>query len=223
MNWTPITGAGCNLGAEIAVCLAEHGHNILIHYNRSLTRAEEVAKSCRIFGVRAEIIQGDFSTRQRVEAFATALLSQLCDVKIVINNMGNYLKKSASETSIEEWEEIFQSNLFTPIALNQALIPSVIKLKGNVINIETSGISLKANPINIAYISAKRALLLFTKTLAKQLAPWQVETSVIEVKGIPMGRDATFKDVNRVILFLLKKSNRYLTRQNIEVASGLGL
>lgn len=233
MSWTLITGASCNLGAKTALCLAEHGHNILIHYNKSLANADEVARCCRNCGVQAEVIQGDFSTKQGVEKFTAQLLSQFPNVKVLINNVGNYLSKSASETSIEEWEAMFQSNLFAPVALTRALIPSIIKFQGNIVNIGTSGISLKANSVNTAYISAKTALLLFTKTLAKELAsaqvtvnmvsPGQLETSVIEIKNIPMGRDAQFKDVTSVILYLLQESNRYLTGQNIEVAGGLGL
>ncbi|MFI0435104.1 MAG: SDR family oxidoreductase [Parachlamydiaceae bacterium] len=233
MNWTLITGSSLNLGAKTAISLAEQGHHVLIHYNKSVEQAEAVANRCRKFGVRAELIQGDFSMQEGVEAFICHLLCNFPDVKTLINNVGNYLHKSALETSQKEWQEIFQLNLFTPIALTRALIPSIKQSKGSIINIGTAGISLKAHSVNTAYMAAKTSLLLFTKTLAKELAPSQVtvnmvspgqlETSVVEVKNIPMGREAEFKDVTSVILFLLQQSSHYLTGQNIEVAGGLCL
>lgn len=233
MNWILITGAGCNLGAKTAIALAAQGHNILIHYNKSRAQAEEIAKACSSFGVQAELIQGDFSTKEGVNSFISLILSNFSDVKVLINNVGNYLRKSALETSLDEWEELFQSNLFAPIAITQALIPSIKRLKGSILNIGTAGISLKANSMNTAYMATKTGLLLFTKTLAKELAPakvcvnmvspGQLEASVVEIKGLPMGREAEFKDVIHVVLFLLNEASRYVTGQNIEVAGGLCL
>lgn len=233
MNWVLITGASCNLGAKTAIALAEQGHNVLIHYNKSLAEAENVARACRSFDVKAEIIQGDFSSREGVDLFIAIILSKFNDVKVLINNVGNYLEKSALETSLDEWEELFQSNLFAPIAITHALIPSIKSQRGSIINIGTAGISLKANSMNTAYMATKTGLLLFTKTVAKELAPAQVcvnmvspgqlETSIVEIKGLPMGREAEFKDVINVILFLLNKTSSYVTGQNIEVAGGLCL
>lgn len=233
MNWVLITGASCNLGAKTAIALAEKGHNVLIHYNRSLEQAEDVARVCRSFGVKAEVIQGDFSTKAGVNLFISFILSKFNDIKVLINNVGNYLEKSALETSLNEWEELFQSNLFAPIAITLALIPSVEKLKGSIINIGTAGISLRSNSRNTAYMTTKTGLLLFTKTLAKELAsaqicvnmvsPGQLETSIVEINDLPMGREAAFEDIINVVLFLLNEENRYVTGQNIEVAGGLCL
>lgn len=233
MSWTLITGASQNLGGQIAISLAEKGHNVLIHYNKSLAKAEIVVETCRNLGVRAELIHGDFSTRTGLLSFTTQLLSKFPDISVLINNIGNYLQKSALQTSLDEWERLFQENLFTPIALVQAVLPSIKKNKGAIINIGTSGISLKADISNTAYMVVKTALLLFTKSIARELAdlqvpvnmvsPGQLETSVVVINDLPMGRVAEFKDVTNVILFLLEESSRYLTGQNIDVAGGLGL
>jgi NAD(P)-dependent dehydrogenase (short-subunit alcohol dehydrogenase family) len=149
----------------------------------------------------------------------------------LINNVGTYLRKSALTTSLTEWETIFQENLFASIALAQSLVPSIQKLQGNILNIGTCGLSIKANTSNTAYAAAKTALLIFTKSLAKELAPGQIpvnmvspgqlEQSIVEVTGIPMGRDGSFEDLANTVLFLLKDSSRYITGQNIEVAGGL--
>lgn len=232
-KWTLITGGARNVGSEMAIHLAEEGHNILVHYNTSEASAQQVVKECRERGVKAEMIQGDFSTKKGVELFIHQLLTRFPDIQVLINNVGNYLYRSALYTDVGEWEEMFQSNLFVPIALIQALIPSIKAHEGSIINMGASGLFLKANFANTAYFAAKASLLILTKTLAKELAPFGVtvnmvspgviESSIQKVANVPMGRDAHFRDLTNVIIFLLKESSRYITGQNIEVAGGIGL
>ncbi|MBX9922614.1 MAG: SDR family oxidoreductase [Rhabdochlamydiaceae bacterium] len=231
MHWTLITGASNNLGAHLALTLAKQKHNILVHYNTSHENAETVAINCRAFGVEAKTVYGNFSHRDGVKAFIQKLNNEFPHIKVLINNVGSYLKKSVLETSIEEWEMIFQENLFVSIALAQALAPSITEQKGNILNIGACGLSLKANTFNTAYAAAKTALLIFTKSLAKELAPLQtpinmispgqIEQSIVKISNIPMEREATFEEIANVAIFLLQDSNRYITGQNIEVAGGL--
>lgn len=237
MSWTLVTGGAKNLGAEICRTLAKRGHKILVHYNTSQAEANEVVNTCKSFGVNAESIQGDFSSRETTQKFIEKLLKHYPDVKNLINNVGNFLVKSPTATMPDEWEALFQINYLAPLALTQALVPAIQKAKGNIINIGVSGLEpMRANTTFPAYASTKNSLLLLTKSLAKELAdsgvcvnmvsPGQLENSIDRPETpahIPMHRFGTFYDVARIVAFLLEDESGYITGQNIEAAGGLGI
>lgn len=232
MNWTLITGGAKNLGAEICRTLASQGHAILVHYNKSRDEALAVAENCRSFGVPSEIIQGDFSNLEGVEAFV-GRLSKFKPVVTLVNNVGNYLIRSALKTETNEWVDIFQTNLHAPYILIRALKEQIIKCQGSIINIGVTGLDgVRADTYSTAYTLTKAGLLWLTKSLAKELAPLQVRVNMvspglleesIDTIPVPMGRPGKFREVARVIAFLLEKESSYITGQNIEVAGGLRL
>lgn len=233
MSWTLITGGAKKLGAEICRTLASCGYPILVHYNNSYKEALSVAESCRSFGVRAEIIKGDFSSIEGVEAFVQQLLNEFKPVTALINNVGNYLIASSMKTTPAEWRGLFQTNLYAPFAIIHALSEQIIQSRGSIINIGVAGLSAsKADTYSTAYTLTKAALLGLTKSLAKELAPSLVRVNMVspgileeslDHAAIPMHRSATFHEVARVVAFLLDKENSYITGQNIEVAGGIRL
>lgn len=236
MSWTLVTGGAKRLGAEICRTLAAHGHNILVHYNTSREDALEVVKHCKRCGVKADCIQGDFSSAITLQPFIDQLIAEFSGIDTLINNVGQYYRKPVLELSVEEWAGLFQINVHAPYALIQALIPQIKLAQGNIINIGISGLSqLSAAPMRTGYNATKTDLLLLTRSLALQLAPHQVRVNMVSPgqltisvdhpnpNTLPMRRLGTPEDVVRAILFLLDKKNNYITGQNIEVAGGLGL
>lgn len=237
MAWTLVTGGGCRLGAQICQILAQAGHHPIVHYRHREAEAWEVVRLCRAFGRQASAIQGDFSTLDTTQEFIERYTKAFPETENLINNVGNYFIQSALETSLEKWTELFQVNLHAPLALIQALKPSLISFKGSVINLGVSGLlSGRANTNCTAYYLTKMGLWQLTRSVARELAPngvrvnmvspGQLEISIdlpIDFSKIPMQRPAHCKEVGRVIAFLLHKENAYITGQNIEVAGGLGL
>lgn len=237
MAWTLVTGGAKRLGAEICTVLAEEKHNILVHYLSSAHEAKEVVKACREMGVEAELIKGDFSTKEKTEAFIKEVLTHHPDIENLINNVGNFVVGSALKITPKVWYDLFQTNFHTPIALIQGLMPSIRKCHGSVINIGTAGMgSMRADIKYAPYTSTKAALLWLTKSLARELAPdgvrvnmvspGQLDISVelsIDVSSIPMRRAGTCKEAAQIVAFLLRRENNYITGQNIEVAGGLSL
>lgn len=231
-DYTLVTGGAKGLGAEICRTLAAQGHSILVHYNRSEHEAKKVAQKCRQHGVEADIIHGDFSTPQSMQQFIKSLPSAIGSL---VNNVGNYLVEKPSKTTPEAWQQLFQVNFHTPVALINALLPGIIKAKGSIINIGVCGLDTpRATTYFPAYQSTKSSLLLATKAFAKELAslgvrvnmvsPGQLENSVdLEKSSIPAGRPGTLHEVAQTVAFLMRPESDYITGQNIEVAGGLGL
>src|ERR1700730_7804943 len=124
-HWTLVTGGAKGLGAEICLTLAAEGYPLVIHYRSSREEAEKVAAECRQLGVEAECLQGDFSSLETTRQFIEAYRSRFPSTANLINNVGNYLIKSAGQTTLEEWYSLFQTNLHAPYELIQALLPSI--------------------------------------------------------------------------------------------------
>lgn len=235
MKWTLVTGGSRRLGADICQELAVQGYSVLIHYRNSKDEAEDVALRCRKMGVKAEMIYGDFSNAESTQVFAKECLMKYPDIKNLVNNVGNYLVKSAALTTPEEWNALVQTNLNTPFALCHAMIPSIKAHRGHIINIGVVGANnIHADIKRTAYLMTKMSLCMLTKSLARELAPFGVRVNMVspgyleyavDLDGakLPMERAASSKDVLNAISFLMNENNSYITGQNIEVGGGVGL
>lgn len=235
--WVLVTGGAKRLGSVICQKLAENGHSVIVHYNKSEKNAHAVVKKCRSYGVNADSIQGDFSCINNVLLFMITYSERFPQTKALINNVGDYLTASICHTSWQEWNQLFHLNLHVPFLLSQHLLPSLIREKGSLINIGVSGLlKHSAYPYSTAYMLTKESLWGLTRSLAYELAEKSVRVNMVSPgmldisvdlesypHKLPMLRPGTCEEVANVINFLLDPKNAYVTGQNIEVAGGLGL
>jgi NAD(P)-dependent dehydrogenase (short-subunit alcohol dehydrogenase family) len=237
MVWTLVTGGSKRLGAEICRTLAQRGHSLLVHYYTGEKEALEVVRECRSLQVEAECIYGDFSNLDSLQTFIRTCKKRFPEIKNLINNVGPYLLKAGSETTIEEWMAIFQANLHVPFALDHAFISSISLNRGSIIHLGVVGLNgIRSDTKRTAYMSAKIALYQLTKSLAKELASEQVRVNMVspgyldnavdlpeDLHALPMKRPASLHEAARVIAFLLDEESRYITGQNIEIGGGVNL
>lgn len=235
MSWTLITGGALRLGAEIARTLAEKQRDLVIHYKTSKREAEELVESLRKTGVKAELLQGDFSTFDLAEDFIARYLARFPVSGGVVCNVGDLLFGSPLQTRPEELSALFQTHLMATLMLLQALTPSLKAQKGQIVTIGMVGSGeVRANTHAFGYNLCKTGLWMLTKSLAKELAPDQVTVNMVspgymeesvdlpkDLRQIPMGRLARFEEVARVVSFLMDPASSYITGQNIQVAGGL--
>lgn len=235
MNWTLVTGGSKRLGAEICKKLSASGHAVLIHYYKSKKDAEELAAFCQEQGGNAEVIPGDFSSKESTLDFIGKCQREFPDIKNLINNVGNYQIESATHTSLDDWCALFQTNLHAPFALCQSFLPTIKVSKGNIINIGVAGANhIHADVKRTAYLATKMSLLMLTKSLARELAPFHVRVNMVspgylenavdlKEAQLPMGRSVKMDEVVNTILFLLRDDLQSITGQNIEVGGAIGL
>lgn len=236
MKWTLVTGGAKGLGAEICRTLAAQGGSIAIHTRKSYEEAMALKAQCQRLGGNAEIIEGDFSSLDGIEDFIERCGERFQDIAAVINNVGPYLTKSAASTSLREWDALFQANLNAAFAISQSCMSSLAANHGSIVNIGMAGIGRQqAEVASTGYRLAKMALLMLTKSLAKEWAPLGISVNMVSPgylenavdlpsnEKLPMGRPATLREAAEIVAFLLDPHHHYITGQQIEVAGGVGL
>ena len=233
-----VTGAAVRTGRAIALGLAAQGADIFIHYHRNHQQALQLADEITALGRQAWIGSADFCDASGVKTLVDQLVAEVGRVDLLVNNVGNYPIKPPLDYSPEEIREVFEANLIAPFALIQQLMPLLQQsASAQVINLGYAGVELiTANTKVMAYQMSKTALLVMTKTLAKELGPQGVRVNMVSpgqlensvdlppniAERVPLQRAGTTQDIVDAIVYLSKKGS-YVTGVNLEVAGGYRL
>lgn len=241
MSWALVTGSAKGLGRALALRLAHAGHPLLIHYRQSGDEAAALQREIESDGGIAQTIAADFATREGIDDFLERLAMRELAIKYLVNNVGLYIRKSLLQTTDSEWFALFNANLHLPFLLTKALLPSIVREKGAILNIGVAGLQTRGSTsYDSAYTITKEALFYMTKMAAKELAasaipvnmlsPGYLPNSVVMPTGLPNGEPngaptgiVDFDEVAEMMLYLFSPAGRSITGQNIELARGVAL
>jgi NAD(P)-dependent dehydrogenase (short-subunit alcohol dehydrogenase family) len=228
-----VTGSAKGLGKALLWRLAQNGFIPILHYQSSKVEAENFLAELQNICPEAQAIQADINQMNEVERLFQMIDNQYNRLDVLINNVGNYLKKDILDTSMEEWNEMIQNNLNAVFYTSKSAIRLMQKNKyGRIINVGYAGVGqIKAEPTVTPYFIAKTGALILTKSLAQSLAnqninvnmvsPGVLENSISKpIHEIPKGRLAALTEFVEVVDFLLSEKADYLTGTHIEVAGG---
>ncbi|ADD29062.1 bifunctional dihydropteridine reductase/dihydrofolate reductase TmpR [Meiothermus ruber] len=231
-----VTGSARGIGRAIVLALARQGFDVAVHYHTSALEAEQTRQEALRHGVRAIRVQADVTRVKEAQGLIEEVAGQLGGLQVLVNNVGNYLKKPIEATTPEEWHAMLDSNLNAPFYLTQAALPYLGQTGyGRVVNIGFAGAqNLLARPEITPYVIAKTGLILYSKALAQRLAPRGITVNVVApgvaensvskpLKEIPMGRLAHLEELARAVLFFVDEQNGYITGQVMEVSGGWNL
>ena len=187
-----------------------------------------------------QYIELDYSSEKSVKQFIH-LVRDLDRVDVLINNAGVNKIDNISEISVDDWDWINTINLKGPFLLTQAVSEDMKKQNsGKIINI-ASIFSVISKVKRAAYSATKWGLIGFTKAVALELAPFNIQVNAVspgfvdtdltrKILGlenmkqleetIPQGRLAQPEEIAKVVLFLCSDQNTYITGQNIVVDGG---
>ncbi len=246
-----VTGAGRNIGAEVARTLARHGATVGIHHSTSGEQAKAVLREIQDAGGSAFLVTADLGSVAGIEALAGDLRGRLTArgrdrLDILVNNAAMIMEGGDTIGAIGEaaFDRIVAVNLRAPFFLAQHLGP-LLADGGRVINL-SSRPSTVAFPFNITYAMSKAALNSLTRSLARELGPRGITVNalgpgVIETdRTIPrllataearaaiaattaLKRVGTAAEVADAVAFLASADARWITGAYIEVAGGAGL
>jgi 3-oxoacyl-[acyl-carrier protein] reductase len=231
-----VTGSAKGIGRALVLALAPAGYDVAVHYRSSEKEAKEVAEEARGFGVRAIVLRADVTKAREAQALVRRAHEELGGLDVLINNVGDFYQGKLEDHAIDDWHEMFDSNLHSAFYTCQAAVPLMRAAGGGrIINLAQAGVqNLVARPGITAYAIAKTGVLLYSKALAKVeakhgitvnvLSPGIMENSVSKpIEGVPMGREGRLGELAAAALYLLSPEARYLTGANIEVAGGWNL
>lgn len=235
MSTALVTGAARGIGRGIALGLAERGHDVAVHFRGSADDARETARRVEALGRRAILVRGDLTVPDDARRVVEEAQAALGSLGVLVNVVGNYVKKPWWETTPEEWRDMLDSNFTATFSTCCAAVPLMRAQKfGRIVNFGMAGAAnLLARPGIVPYVAAKSGVVVLTKAIAKTeaphgitanvVAPGVIETSVSQpVTDIPAGRLGTVEEVVDAVLFFVGASS-YVTGQVMEVAGGWNL
>ncbi|MCM8759841.1 MAG: SDR family NAD(P)-dependent oxidoreductase, partial [Candidatus Omnitrophica bacterium] len=168
-----ITGAGTGIGRAIAICLAGYGAKIGVHYKSSKSEAEKTLEEIKKIGSDGILIQADLIEEKQANTTVDNVVSTFGRLDILVNNAGSPVQRSKIEDCpLKLWKTVFDVNMTSAFMVTKRAIPHLRKTKnGAIVNIIS--LSVQTGGANGAgpYAAAKGALLVFTRTLARELAP----------------------------------------------------
>lgn len=161
-------------------------------------------------------------------------------IDILVNNAGISLMGLFMDTSLEEINEIINTNLMSTIYLSKHVLPHMIsKNKGSIVNISSMWGEVGAS-CEVLYSTTKGGINLFTKAIAKEMAmsnirvnaisPGVIDTkmnSILDEESkkslkdeIPMGRFGSPMEIGKLAVFLCSEDSSYITGQVIRADGG---
>jgi 3-oxoacyl-[acyl-carrier protein] reductase len=238
-----ITGASSGIGAATALVFADLGAKVAIGYHGNQKGAETVRQEIEKNGGTAIAIRADVRKGTEIRTLIDTVTRNFGPIDVLVNNAGSLVERQRIlEVTEDRWNDIMALNLSSAVLCSQAVAASMIERKsGAIINIVSIAGRNGGGPGAGAYATAKGALITFTKSLAKELAPHGVRVNGVSpgviatpfhevfstpemirnfVAGIPMGRTGTSPECATVIAFLASDAAAYIAGETIEVNGG---
>ena len=235
-----ITGASRGIGRAIATAFARAGCNIVITCSKSEQELLELQTELETkYAVDVLASIGDISDYQYVEHLFFHIAERFHGVDILINNAGISYVGLLEDMTIDEWNRIIGVNLTSVFSTCKLAIPHMLAEKsGKIINISSVWGNVGAS-CEVAYSACKGGMNAFTKGLAKELAPSNIQVNAVACgaidtdmnhflekeelealkEEIPAGRLAKPEEVAQLLL-QLARSDSYLTGQIIGFDGG---
>jgi 3-oxoacyl-[acyl-carrier protein] reductase len=238
-----VTGASSGIGAATALVLAEMGATVALTYHQNQSGAEEVADAIRASGGKALALRADVRQRADVVAVVDAAAAALGPIDILVNNAGSLVaRQPLAHVTEATWDDIYALNVRSVMLVTQAVVPSMReRRRGSIVNVGSIAGHHGGGPGAGAYGSAKAAVMVYTKSLARELAPDGIRVNgvapgVIDTPfherfstpemmatmtaTIPLGRVGTPRECATVIGFLASKAAAFIVGETIEINGG---
>ena len=188
-----VTGAGRGIGRAVALAYARMGADVAC-VSRTEENSAKAAAEVEALGRRAWAVAVDVSDTAAVDAAAGKILDDAGRVDILVNNAGVTRDNLLMRMSEEEWDTVINTNLKGAFNFTKALTRPFIKQRsGRIINI-ASVIGLIGNAGQSNYAASKAALIGFTKSVAKELAPRGITANAIAPGFIETDMTAALDD-----------------------------
>jgi 3-oxoacyl-[acyl-carrier protein] reductase len=235
-----ITGGSRGIGRGISVRLAQDGARVAFAYRSNKPAAQQTLRQLQTIGVECVAVETDISDPARAENLVKTVAERFGRLDIVVNNVGDFRWGTVSESSLQDWQGIFSSNLLTALYVCRAVLPHMRKGRwGRIINLGAVGAERAFGQAKIsAYAAAKAAVVALSRSLALEEAKNGITVNVVNPSSIdeneltlsearsmrdarfPIGRPPTVEDVAATVSFFASEEAEYVTGQVMNVSGG---
>jgi 3-oxoacyl-[acyl-carrier protein] reductase len=235
-----VTGGSRGIGKGIALRLAQDGARIAIAYRANKTAAQQALRQLQAAGADCLAVETDISQPARAEQLIKTIADRYGRIDVVVNNVGDFRWGMLAESSLEDWQAIFDSNVMTVLYMCRAALPQMRKGRwGRIINLGAVGAERAFGQAKIsAYAAAKAAVVAMSRSLALEEAKNGITVNVVNPSSIdekdltreearklrdarfPIGRPPTVEDVAAAVAFFASEEAEYVTGQVVNVSGG---
>jgi 3-oxoacyl-[acyl-carrier protein] reductase len=235
-----VTGGAMGIGKEVALRLAKDGSDIiLVDIEKDL--GDKVASEIQLLKRRAMFYKIDVTKWNQVKEMIDEIIKKFNRIDILINSAGILGPiMSIHEYNLDDWDRIININLKGTFICCKAVLPFMIKQKsGRIVNIASIA-GKEGNPLMGAYSASKAGVIAFTKSLAKEVAQYNIivncispavietrmadnlgeEQKKILLQKIPMGRFGKPYEVAALVKFLVSEECMFSTGQCYDISGG---
>ncbi len=238
-----VTGASRGIGKEIALTLASYGADVIVNYNGSKEKAEEVVKEITEMGRKAVAMQCSVADFDACGEMITQALADFGKIDILVNNAGITKDNLMIKMSPEDFGAVIDTNLKgTYNTIKHMYRPFLKQKSGSIINMASvCGILGNAGQAN--YAASKAGVIGLTKSMARELASRNITVNAVApgfiatdmtdampesakeatLQQIPLKRIGTTKDIAETVAFLASSKAAYITGQVISVDGGMAM
>ncbi len=236
-----VTGASRGIGREIALTLAGYGATVIVNYNGSKEKAEQVVEEIAAQGGCAEAVQCSVADFNACGEMIQNMLAKYGHIDILVNNAGITKDNLVMKISEEDFDAVLDTNLKGTFCTIKHMYRAFLKQKsGRIINLASvSGLLGNAGQAN--YSASKAGIIGLTKSVARELAsrgitvnavaPGYIDTDMTQamtdtakeavLSQIPFKRAGSPKDIAEMVAFLASDKASYITGQVISVDGGM--
>jgi NAD(P)-dependent dehydrogenase (short-subunit alcohol dehydrogenase family) len=239
-----ITGGARGLGRAMALAAAKNGANVVFTYLNSKDDAQETLDYIngldhKNADVKALAVKCDVRSETSIEKAVASVLSKFGGIDVLINSSGVFETAALQDITLEQWDNVFATNVRGPFLVSQHCLPALKKANGRIIHLGSLG-GIKPWITHAHYCSSKAALHMLTQVMAKALAPEIAVNCVAPgmiaskdgksdsrllkrtAERTPMRRNGSPEDVVSAVMYFAAAPH-FITGQILTVDGGLGL
>ncbi|MHA1687086.1 MAG: SDR family NAD(P)-dependent oxidoreductase [Candidatus Heimdallarchaeaceae archaeon] len=184
-----VTGGGRGIGKACSLMFAKEGANVVITYNTNRQKAMETAKEINELGKHPLVVKTDVRSSFEIDRMINETLDKFGKIDVLVNNAGIVTQRCVIDLPENEWDLIMDVNAKGVFLCSQAVAKQLIKQGhgGKIISIASCAGKTGAKFL-AHYCASKAAVILFTQSLALELAPYKINVNAV-CPGIIYGTD----------------------------------
>jgi 2-hydroxycyclohexanecarboxyl-CoA dehydrogenase len=235
-----VTGGASGIGRATALLLAREGARVFVG-DVDEAGGQTTAAQATGEGLTLEFLQLDLTKPSQIEDFVASVEGRAGRVDGLVNGAGWDRIQPFMENPPEMWEQLLSINLLGAVRLTRAVLTAMVAARhGKIVNISSDAGRVGSTGETV-YAAAKGGLIAFTKSLAREMARYQINVNCVcpgptdtplfqnqpermreaLTRAIPFRRIAQPEEIAEAVMFFLGRRSDYITGQVLSVSGGL--